>query len=236
MKKLFFSFISVVLLLALFTLAYSQDSYEFVLKWGGQGTGDSQFSGPMGIAVNSEGNVYVADYYNHRIQKFDSDGNFITKWGSYGTADSHFQSPLGIAVDSEGNVYVADRNNNRIQKFAPPYIEVTIDIKPGSYPNSINLGSHGNVPVAILGSADFDATSIDPLSVALAGAGVKMKGKGTPMYSFDDVNGDGIMDMIVHVETEALELTTYDEDAVLEGMTYDGKRIKGVDSVRIVPE
>ena len=49
-------------------------------------------------------------------------------------------------------------------------INVTIDIKPGAFPNSINLGSNGNVPMAILSSADFDATTVDPETVTLADA------------------------------------------------------------------
>ena len=61
--------------------------------------------------------MYVADYDNNRIQKFNSNGTFITKWGSNGSADGQFNDPQGVAVDSSGNVYVADYYNNRIQKF-----------------------------------------------------------------------------------------------------------------------
>jgi probable HAF family extracellular repeat protein len=111
---------------------------------------------------------------------------------------------------------------------------VSIDIKPGSYPNSINLGSNGNVPVAILSTEDFDATSVDPLSISLAGASVRLKGKGTPMSSMDDIDGDGLMDIVVHVDTTALELGTGDLEAVLEGRTLSGVRITGTDTVRIL--
>ena len=94
-------------------------SGTFITKWGSSGSGDGQFAEPQGIAVDSSGNVYVADHYNNRIQKFDSSGTFITKWGSSGSGDGQFDDPTGIAVDSSGNVYVADRDNYRIQKFAP---------------------------------------------------------------------------------------------------------------------
>jgi tripartite motif-containing protein 71 len=73
-----------------------------------QGGGAS--CGPDGVAVDSSGNVYVADSGNNRIQKFTSDGTFITKWGSQGS---------GVAVGSSGNVYVSDGYNNIIQVFAP---------------------------------------------------------------------------------------------------------------------
>ncbi|NIM51045.1 MAG: hypothetical protein GTO22_17650, partial [Gemmatimonadales bacterium] len=84
---------------------------------------------------------------------------------------------------------------------------VDIDIKPGSDPNSINLGSNGSVPVAIFSTADFDATTVDPSTVILADAAVKVRGKGTPMAAAEDVNGDGLLDLVVHVETSGLALT-----------------------------
>ena len=118
----------------------------------------------------------------------------------------------------------------------PPWTDVTIDIKPGSDPNSINLGSNGNVPIAIFSLGGMDATTIDPLSVSLANATVRLRGKGVPMTSFQDVNLDGLDDMVVHVETEALELTAGDVEAWLAGTLTDGTPIRGVDSVRIVPQ
>lgn len=66
---------------------------------------------------NISGNVYVADTWNHRVQKFDSDGNFLLKWGTKGYGDGQFHYPRGIAVDGLGNVYVVDAGNYRIQKF-----------------------------------------------------------------------------------------------------------------------
>lgn len=127
-------------------------------------------------------------------------------------------------------------NEPEIDAVAEMLITVTIDIKPGTYPNSINLGSNGNVPVAILGSPTFDVTSVDPYSICLAGAEINLKGKAqTPQASYEDINNDGFMDLIVHVTTEALVLTEGDTEAILTGMTYDGIPISGKDSIRIVP-
>jgi hypothetical protein len=92
--------------------------------WGGQySSEDGQMRAPAGIALDQEGNVYVADTGNNRIQVFSSNGTFITKWGGGGeyhsSADGQMRAPAGIASDSSsGNVYVADTGNNRIQVFS----------------------------------------------------------------------------------------------------------------------
>lgn len=125
----------------------------FVLKWGGAGTGDGQFDVPMATAVDSSGNVYVTDAFNHRVQKFTSAGVFVTKWGSSGTGDGQFNQPWGIAVDASNNVYVVDSGNNRIQKFTSAGVFVT---KWGSlgtgngqfnFPKGIATDSAGNIYV-----------------------------------------------------------------------------------------
>ncbi|UCG56658.1 MAG: cadherin-like domain-containing protein, partial [Phycisphaerales bacterium] len=84
---------------------------------------------------------------------------------------------------------------------------ITIDIKPGSYPNAINLGSNGVVPVAILSTADFSAPEkVNPENVFLAGSGVAVRGKGSKyLASQEDVNADGLLDLVVKIETENLD-------------------------------
>jgi tripartite motif-containing protein 71 len=81
------------------------------------GTGEGQLSAPAATATDAQGNVYVVDGGNSRIQKFDSAGNFLLAWGSNGAADGQFNGVNDIALDSAGNVWVADQNNNRLQKF-----------------------------------------------------------------------------------------------------------------------
>jgi parallel beta-helix repeat protein len=114
---------------------------------------------------------------------------------------------------------------------------VAIDIKPGSYPNAINLGSHGLIPVAILSSAEFDATTVDPETVELAGAGVAVRGKSNKyMAQQEDVNGDGLVDLINHVATENLDPDSLQDGyAVLTGTTFGGEEITGTDEITIVP-
>jgi hypothetical protein len=115
-------------------------------------------------------------------------------------------------------------------------IEVTIDIKPGSYPNSINLGASGVIPVAILSSTTFNAPQlVNTDSLTLAGAKVRVVGKSAkPLCSASDVNGDGRADLVCHFENE-MSATVGDATAQLEGATLSGESIHGEDSIRIVP-
>ena len=130
------------------------ETYVFVTKWGTYGSGDGQFLGPSGIAVDSTGNVYVTDNQNNRIQKFSSDGTFLAKWGTYGSGDGQFQFPTDIAVDSSGNVYVIDEGNRRIQKFSSSGTFISKWGSEGSgdgqflFPSGIAVDSSGNVYVA----------------------------------------------------------------------------------------
>ena len=115
------------------------------------------------------------------------------------------------------------------------FIPVAIDIKPGSYLNSINLKSNGVIPVAILGFATFDVKQIDPTTIKLASAPVKLKNNGQPMASYEDANEDGLIDLVVQIPTKSLQLTKDDIKANLEGKLLDGTIIKGSDSIRIIP-
>lgn len=92
---------------------------------GCQGDGRGQFNEPWGIAVDGDGNVYVADTWNHRVQKFDQDGNFVTMWGVFESTGGElgkpfaFYGPRQVAVGQDGKIYVMDTGNKRVQAFNP---------------------------------------------------------------------------------------------------------------------
>ena len=82
------------------------------------------FNEPWGVAVGTDGSVYVTDTWNHRVQKFTAEGDPVTTWGQYGqpfpedpASNGYFWGPRGIAVDSQGHVFVADTGNKRIAVF-----------------------------------------------------------------------------------------------------------------------
>lgn len=81
------------------------------------GTGHGRPCTPEGgLAVDGQGNIYVADTGNNRIDKLAPDGTLLAEWGTKGTAPGQFDGPRGVAVDSQGNLCVADSGNDRIQK------------------------------------------------------------------------------------------------------------------------
>jgi sugar lactone lactonase YvrE len=102
---------------------------EFVLAWGSRGSGEGQFEfipptpdagpGTGFVAVDGQGNVYVSDGYNFRVQKFDAEGQFLIQFGSQGSGEGQFDEPCAgpIYVDSQGNIYVS--TFPRVQKFDP---------------------------------------------------------------------------------------------------------------------
>ncbi len=99
-------FLIIAVVAAVFLAGAAGAAYEYAGKWGSYGTGNGQFDLPYGVAVASNGNVYVADRLNHRIQYFTSTGGFLGKWGSQGSGNGQFKRPYVVAIASSGNVYV----------------------------------------------------------------------------------------------------------------------------------
>ncbi|MFC1936228.1 flippase activity-associated protein Agl23 [Chloroflexota bacterium] len=102
---------------------------ELLHQWGGFGSVEGEqpgtmpglFNQPWGIAVDQEGYVYVADTWNHRIQKFTAEGEFITTWGVLGQGEDAFAlyGPRDVEVDGDGNVIITDTGNKRVLVFDP---------------------------------------------------------------------------------------------------------------------
>ncbi len=92
------------------------------------------------------------------------------------------------------------------------------------------------IPVAILGSAEFDVNSIDPATVMLEGLAVRVAGKSNKLLAhIEDVNSDGFDDLVCQVEDFDGVFELGDESATLTGELYDGTPITGTDSICIVP-
>ena len=166
------------------------------------GTGtDAQFFGPEGVAVDTDGNVYVADKNNHKIRKITPAGAVSTLAGSgtlgsnegIGTA-AQFNEPQGVAVDTDGNVYVADYGGHKIRKITPDGVVSTLagsgtqGEADGSgtaaqfrSPQDVAVDASGNVYVADLQNEKIRKITPDGVVSTLAGSGTRgaVEGIGT---------------------------------------------------------
>ena len=176
------------------------------------------------------------------VQLIDDIG-FFTTGGSgvipnSGTFDWTFSSNLTCGDTYQ--FYVENTNPRTTWIYGPRFtivcqIPVAIDIKPGSSPNSINPKSKGTIPVAILSSSTFDATTaVDQASLTFGRTGNEQS------LTFcnsggEDVNGDGLLDLVCHFNTQQTGFQAGDTVGVLKGKTVSGTSIIGTDSVQIVP-
>lgn len=94
-----------------------KNSGEVISKIGRQGSDEGQFHWPTHLAFDTEGNLYVTDFLNFRVQKFDKDGKFIKSIGELGTFPGAMPRPKGIAIDREGNLYAVDVAFELVQIF-----------------------------------------------------------------------------------------------------------------------
>jgi len=120
-------------------LVYDADSLKLKRRIGSAGTKHAStkpgdFARPAGVAVDKEGNVYVADTLNDRIEIFDGDGNFVNMFGKAGDGPGYFSRPKGVAIDSDGHIWVTDGMQDRVQVFMP------------DFQLCISFGGHGLLP------------------------------------------------------------------------------------------
>jgi RHS repeat-associated protein len=149
--------------------------YVLVNQWGSAGTGQLQFKEPEGIAVGSEGNLFVADTGNNRIMEYSRTGTYEATIGSVGTEPGKLKAPHGLAADSEGHLWVADTGNNRVDEFTTGGKIIqsfgTVGTGEGALkePRSVAVDSNNNVWVADTGNGR--ATEWAPNGTGYEGTG-----------------------------------------------------------------
>jgi DNA-binding beta-propeller fold protein YncE len=120
-------------------IVFDADSFKVLRRIGVSGkkhtlTAPGTFSLPTNVAVDGEGDVYVTDTLNNRVEIFDADGNFVSMFGKHGDGPGYFARPKGIAVDCDRHIWVVDTYQDRVQVFD----------REGRL--LIYLGGHGNYP------------------------------------------------------------------------------------------
>jgi len=124
-------------------LVFDADTFKLLRRIGTAGkkhtlTSEGDFSLPTGVAVDKDGNVYVTDTLNNRVESFDADGVFISQFGKAGDGPGHFARPKGIAVDGDGHIWVADEIQDRVQVFDKQARLLIYFGGPGFYPGQFN--------------------------------------------------------------------------------------------------
>lgn len=115
---------------------------------------DGTFFWPTAVALDSQGNAYVADEWLNRISIFTRDGAWVGKWGTPGTREGELNRPSGLAFDAQDNLYLVDSRNNRVQVFTKEGKFLCTWGRHGSgdgelnIPWGIDIDQHGDVYVA----------------------------------------------------------------------------------------
>src|SRR5438067_2436439 len=123
--------------------------YTGVGVFGQQGSGTFRF--PQAVAVDRQGDVYVADQYSFVVQRFSPQGVFLGQFGSYGSREGELGAVGGLAVDRLGRINVIDSSHDRVEQFTPQGALVRSWGSPGSGPGQFRLGDR--TPVAAGGIA-----------------------------------------------------------------------------------
>jgi sugar lactone lactonase YvrE len=170
----------------------------------------AELNGPNSVAIDSFGNIYIADYTNNRIRKVTISTGYISTVAGTGTASysgdgaaatsAALDTPSGVAVDSSGNIYIADRTNDRVRKVTISTGYISTVAGNGSScsspaggcgdgsaatsanltsPNSVALDSSGNIYIADSGDNRIREVTISTGNIST------VAGNGTPGYSGD---------------------------------------------------
>jgi len=165
---------------------------------------------------------------------FGVGGKVTTDFGTGERAGALILQPDGKLVAAGFSEFQAPNNTRdfALARYESLLVlEVAIDIKPDEFPNSINPRSREVIPVAILTTDTFDATTVDPLSITFGPNGaIEAHGRG----HIEDVDGDGDDDLVLHFRIQETGIQCGDTSASLTGTTFSGFAIEGSDSIQTV--
>ena len=181
-------------------------------RWGTFGSGPGQFNSPVGVAVDRQGDIYVADIGNHRIQKLSSEGQPLTQWHTVGSGTGE-STEIGydLALDASGNVYVSEPHpfssgNDRVQKFsASGELLETLGgtgTAPGQFNQPTGLAVDSKGDVFVVDSANNRVEEFSPTGQYLA----KWNGPDNTFSFVSKIALDGHGNMYVSVGSQVLKL------------------------------
>lgn len=229
-----------------FALArYNPDgSLDTMFGVGGKTTTDAggqEFA--SGLATQSNGKLVVVGQVAGQfgVVRYNSDATVDASFGPNGivTTDfTGFSSAFDVAVQPHGYIVVAGTGNGdfALARYVgdATVTSISLDVKPGSSVNPINTSSSGVIPVAILSTETFDATTVAPSTVCFGDAEVPAERDCTEADGVGhvaDVNGDNLLDLVLHFDTPETGIDAGDTRACLTGLTFDSLSIEGCDAV-----
>ncbi|HEU4995181.1 MAG TPA: hypothetical protein VFT29_10175 [Gemmatimonadaceae bacterium] len=193
------------------------------------------FQNSVAYGINDNGQVVGYAFNNDvgPVRAFLWENGVMTDLGTLVNGNSaSVDGPKSInnrgQIIGSGSTGVPGEVHPILWQPSDPVINVTIDIRPGTAPNEISLSSNGVIPVAILSTAGFDATTVDVATVRFGpGGAVESHGFGHML----DVNGDGITDLMLHFRTQDSGLACGATSAGIAGRTSSGRQIQGSDGI-----
>ena len=190
---------------------------------------------PASFSIGNKGYIGTGENENTTTLKdfweFDPTTSTWSQKADFGGTGRN--QAAGFSIGSKGYIGtgVGSSYKKDFWEYTPEETSIAIDIKPGTFPNNINPRAKGVIPVAILTTDTFDATTIDPTTVRFGSNGTEA----APVQSsLEDVDGDGDTDMILHFKTQDTGIVCGDTSASLTGETFGGQAIEGSDSVKTV--
>jgi hypothetical protein len=212
-------------------LVFGPDRNLYVLNSPGTNLEVLRFNGSTGAFIN----VFVSSFSGGTDGSsliFGPDGNLYVTTGFIGNSVRRFNGSTGQFIDE----FVPSRrggltNATGLVFLVPSPRVITIDIKPGSFPNSVNPNNNGVITVAILTTSTFDATTVDPLIVKF---GPNEATEAHQRGHNEDADGDGDIDLVLHFRTQETGIRCGDTSVSLTGPTFGGQRITGSESINTV--
>jgi len=189
---------------------------------------------PYGIAVAPDGSIFVADAARViEVNPLSGEQALLAAVGGGATGITIVRAACNDRFDNDGDGLADYPDDPDCPDVNGASELLAIDIKPGTNPASINLRSHGVVPVAILGSPTFDVTRVDSSTLAFGPNSARPAHRA--LGKLKDVNGDLFPDLISQYRTAQTGIAPGDRQACLTGSTSDGVPFRACDSIRTVP-
>lgn len=201
------------------------------------------------VALQANGRVVVVGTVFHSfdpdyaVARFDQDGTIDESFGVGGKVTTDFADPgvgvgdhaSAVAIQPDGRIVVSGSTGLARYLGDPTSLPVTLDVRPDSLLNVVNLSSSGLVPVALLSSGSFDAATVDVQTACFGDDEALAERDCTETHGrghIEDVNGDSRPDLVLHYEVQETGIDRGDAVACLTAMSTSGTAVEGCDWIR----